>query len=189
MRPKTIIYTLLFVCLACKDPKEGATKNHLSKKIDSTEQHYGEKAAATPEQTYEIASEIDLYDPYDFTLQMDSIKVLLGNETTIDIDYIEDEFSRDSDALITMRHKETEINFYQFQEGKHSANITTPKLSVLKGIRVGIPREVFLTVMQIDGQEAAVATKFIYTDIYGAMEFFFENNTLSLIKVYYEEGD
>ena len=193
MRATISAHILLILCLACKNPKSGEIKSKSPEQTDSTEQHEVganiPKAVQTSGKSYVIASEVPIYDPYDFALEIDAIKALLGKEIRIDIDYFKDEYSGERDALIKVTYEDTEIKFYQLQEGKHYANITTPKLSVLNGIKIGMPKQEFLTAMQIDGPKASAANTFVYTDDYGTMDFFFEDGALSLIKIYYEEGD
>jgi len=193
MKVTIISGILIFAVMACKDPKKEQTKNQHIDTIDSIEQididKKVSKAIQNTEKRYVSDSEVDMYDPYDFALEVDTIKAILGKDIAIEIDYFEGDYSGDRDAFIKITWKDTEIKFYEDKQGLHFSNITTPKLSVLGGIRIGIPKQEFLKAMQIEDPDAVLASTVVFTDDYGAMEFFFENDILSLIKIYYEEGD
>lgn len=193
MKATIISGILIFAVMACKDPKKEQTKNQDIATIDSIEQIDVDKKESKITQSkakrYVVDSEVDIYDPYDFALQIDTLKAILGKEMTIEIDYSEGESMEDRDAFVKITCKDTEIKFYENREGLHFSNITTPKLSVLDGIKIGTSKQAFLEAMKIGDPQALLASIIVFTDDYGAMEFFFENDILSLMKIYYEEGD
>jgi|GEM_PF-3509924 len=193
MKATIISGILIFAVMACKDPKKEQTKNQDIATIDSIEQIDVDKKESKIIQSkakrYVVDSEVDIYDPYDFALQIDTLKAILGKEMTIEIDYSEGESKEDREAFVKITCKDTEIKFYENREGLHFSNITTPKLSVLDGIKIGTPKQAFLEAMKIEDPQALLASIIVFTDDYGAMEFFFENDILSLMKIYYEEGD
>lgn len=193
MSAKISIYILFFFCLACKNPKSGPAENQHRDTITSTEQlNVDDKSPTAIKQEkkrYVVESKVDIYDPYDFALQIDTLKSILGKEMTIEIDYSEGESMEDRSAFVKITCKDTEIKFYENREGIHFSNITTPKLSVLNGVKIGTPKQAFLNNMNIKDPNVLSASIVVFTDDYGAMEFYFDKDILTLMKIYYEEGD
>lgn len=130
-----------------------------------------------------------IYSPYDFPLEMEPLKALLGQNIAIHTQHFEDEYFPEGYTFIKITYKDTELAFYDMMEGKHRAHITTPKLSVLGGIKIGTPKKEFIKAMRFDDDNAIGFNIFNLRDDYGAMTFSFRKDTLYLIDGYYEEGD
>ncbi|WP_420320890.1 hypothetical protein [Flagellimonas sp.] len=129
-----------------------------------------------------------LYHPYDFDLDVDEIKKLLGDEVEVKKKEVEEDEYSDAYTFYTINYQETKLTFYDY-EGKHSATITTPLLPMINGIRIGMSHKDFLKAVKLEGKEAQKASTYSIFDDYGAMDFSFRADTLYLIKGYYEEGD
>ena len=131
-------------------------------------------------------SQGELYNPYDFLLEVKAIKALLSSGVEVKQQDVDDEYGPYTYTVI--HYQDTELSFYDY-EGSHKAKITTPKLSVLNGIKVGMKKEDFMKAMKYDAEKVGKATIFNLTDDYGNFEFLFRADTLYLIKGYYEEGN
>ena len=129
-----------------------------------------------------------LYNPYDFELDAEVIKDLLGNDIEIKTEYFEGDVYGGDYILTTIVQGDTRIRFYDY-EGKHEAKITTAKLPLLNGIKIGMDRKDFIKVMNFNDNKAKNATIFNMVDDFGAMTFSFRSDTLYLIQGHYEEGD
>lgn len=149
-----------------------------------------EGSRKSQEEEYTITDdEGRIYSPYDFPLEIQPLKALLGQDIAVDTQYFEDEYFPEGYTFIKITYKDTELAFYDMMEGKHRAHITTPKLSVLGGIKIGTPKKEFIKAMRFDDDNAIRFNIFNLVDDYGAMTFSFRKDTLYLIDGYYEEGD
>ncbi len=129
-----------------------------------------------------------IYDPYDFPLEEEVIKALLGGTAVIKKQYFAEREYANAYTYIKITQGENEISFYDYR-GKHEAKIFTPKLPLLNGIGIGMHKTDFLGSLEIDDENAKTAKTFSLWDEYGEFSFYFRKDTLYLIKGYYEEGD
>lgn len=196
MKTTVLITMLLLAFPSCHSPKNGSTKNTEEKKAITaqffqmpTADKQGGGSGSNQEEYTETDDEGRIYDPYDFPLEVESIKALLGHNMTIDTQYFEDEYFPEGYSFIKITHNDTQIAFYDVLLGKHRAHITTPKLSVLGGIKIGTPKQEFIKAMHFRKGNPEKFNIFHLRDEYGAMTFSFRKDTLFLIDGYYEEGD
>lgn len=194
----TVLMTILLLAFpSCHNPqkdsktrteeKEAATAQ--SSQIPIPEFQVKDTIQDQEEEYTEMDDEGRIYNPYDFPLEVESIKALLGHDIAIVTQYFEDDYFPEGYTFIKITYKDTEMAFYDVLQGKHRAHITTPKLSVLGGIRIGTPKEEFLKAMHFRDAKAEKFNIFNLKDEYGAMMFSFRKDTLFLIDGYYEEGD
>lgn len=148
-----------------------------------------DKEKIQEEEYTEIDDEGHIYNPYDFPLEVEPIKALLGHNIVIDTQFFQDEYFPEGFSFIKITHDDTQIAFYDVLQGKHRAHITTPKLSVMGGIKIGTPKQEFIKAMRFRDANAVKFNIFNLMDDYGAMTFSFRKDTLYLIDGYYEEGD
>ena len=97
-----------------------------------------------------------LYHPYDFELDVDEIKKILGEEVQVKIEKLEEDKYDDAYTFYTINYKDSELSFYDY-EGKHSATITTPLLPMINGIRIGMTHKNFLKAIKFEEKEAPKA--------------------------------
>ncbi|MGW9684538.1 hypothetical protein [Flagellimonas sp. 2504JD1-5] len=129
-----------------------------------------------------------LYHPYNFELDVDELKKLLGDEVEVKKKEVAEDDYSDAYTFYTINYQETKLTFYDY-EGKHSATITTPLLPMINGIRIGMDHKDFLKAIKLEKKEAPKANTYSIFDEYGSIDFSFRADTLYLIKGYYEEGD
>ncbi|WP_318343114.1 hypothetical protein [Flagellimonas baculiformis] len=196
MKTIVLITMLLLAFPSCHSPKNGSKKNTEEKKAMtvqfsqmSTADKQGGGLGSNQEEYTETDDEGRIYDPYDFPLEVESIKALLGHNMAIDTQYFADEYFPEGYSFIKITHDDTQIAFYDVLPGKHRAHITTPKLSVLGGIKIGTPKQEFIKAMRFRKGNPEKFNIFHLRDEYGAMTFSFRKDTLFLIDGYYEEGD
>lgn len=127
-------------------------------------------------------------DPYDFSLDPDVIKELLGEEAQSKEEQYEAGEDYEAFSYYTVTYKDTELSFYSYP-GKHFSSITTPLLQLKNGIRIGMTKQDFLKAMNFTGDSVRYATLFNLSDDYGYMEFRFRADTLNFIYANWEEGD
>lgn len=197
MKTTVLITILLFAFPSCHSPKKGSKKNTEENKAVTahfSQMSTADKQEGNPGSTQEVEyietdDEGRIYDPYDFPLEAESIKALLGHNISIDTQYFVDEYFPEGYSFVKITHKDTQIAFYDVLPGKHRAHITTPKLSVLDGIKIGTPKQEFIKAMGFRNGNPEKFNIFHLMDEYGAMTFSFRKDTLFLIDGYYEEGD
>ena len=193
----------MILCTGCvlkntpKNEQSTETEDVISQEIsDDTADVSAQKRIAenkTSEQESKVEYTTDdkdgfLYNPYDFPLEIEAIKALLGNEIEIKEEYFEGDEYSEGYTQITIIQGDTRISFYDY-EGKHEAKITTPKLPLHNGIKIGLDRQDFINAMKFTDEKAKNANIFTLVDDYGAMTFSFRKDTLYLIEGYYAEGD
>ncbi len=197
VRYTLVLFILFMSCMPKKNSQnqEKTTSNdtvvHKAKTISNnieepktiTETNTGTEEQ--PDLEYSIEDKGWLYDPFDFPLEIEAIKSLLGEEVEIKEEYVDDEHG--AYTYTTVTYQDTEISFYDF--GGYETKITTPKLSVMDGIKIGMKKTDFIEAMKFDPKKTATANIFSLTDIYGNMEFRFQSDTLYRISGYYQEGD
>jgi len=215
MKFTTIACALLFTCMACNDTKHKETKDQSIEVMDSTVQYYyidenepvEKKTVEIQERVYNEESEIGCYSPYDFPLEVDAIKTLLGSKE-IKVEYFEDQYgghlytegppednpgednAGEEARVIRITYKDTKIEFPEFPERWdwywYISYITTPKLSVLGGVKVGMAKQEFLKITDVDNPGALAATKIVFTcERNHEMGFFFRKDTLCRINIDY----
>ncbi|SFB69517.1 hypothetical protein SAMN04487891_101480 [Flagellimonas taeanensis] len=197
MKTTVLIIILLLAFSSCHSPQKGSNTQTEDKKAITAQlsqttvpENSGQDTVSSQEEEYtETDDEGRIYNPYDFPLEVESIKALLGHDIVIDTKYFEDEYYPEGYTFTKITHKDTQIAFYDVLQGKHRAHITTPKLSVLGGIKIGAPKQEFLKAMHFRDANAEKFNIFNLMDEYGAMTFSFRKDTLFLIDGYYEEGD
>ncbi|MEW2920613.1 hypothetical protein AB1A65_04035 [Muricauda sp. ANG21] len=189
----TLILTMLV--LSC-NPKKSSKSQEETNKADSSlivgeeiKENSNAINSGTEEQDiaeYSVDDEKGLlYNPYDFSLELEPIKTLLGVGVEVNEEYVDDE--QGPYLYTTITYKDTEISFYDF--GGHEVKITTPKLTVCEGIKIGMKKADFVKSMKIDPKKMEAASIFSLVDTYGYMGFHFRSDTLYLISGYYKEGD
>jgi hypothetical protein len=146
-----------------------------------------ENGAYVIEGTYGYVS-----DPFGFSLDVESLQEILGEKMFVkrtDTEGGEDEDGQryEGYTYYEVSYGETELSFYSYT-GKHHASIVTPLLVMKNDIRIGTRRADFLENMSINDSSALGAKSFLLNDDYGSLRFTFEADTVSLIRVFYEEG-
>lgn len=197
MKTTVLIVILLLAFPSCHNPKNDSKAKTEEKKAPTAQSsqipipasQVKDTGLDQEEEYTETDDEGRIYNPYDFPLEVESIKALLGHNITIDSKYFEDEYFPEGYTFTKITQKDTQIAFYDVLQGKHRAHITTPKLSVLGGIKIGTPKEEFLKAMHFRDAKAEKFNIFNLMDEYGAMTFSFRKDTLFLINGYYDEGD
>jgi hypothetical protein len=127
-------------------------------------------------------------DPFAFSLDAEEIKQLLGSEANSTIEKFEASQDHDAYTVSTITFGNSKINFHSFS-GKHSADIYTSLLPLKNNVIIGMSKEAFVKAFSLNDEEALQVNKFNIVDSYGSMEFLFSADTLSRVKIYYEEGD
>jgi hypothetical protein len=127
-------------------------------------------------------------DPYDFSLDVATIKDLLGEGAVSTEENFEGGEDYGPYSYYTVKDGETEIKFYDYP-GKHFSTITTPLLPLKNRIRIGMSKVAFLNAMNFASDSTSHANLFRLSDDYGSMEFRFRADTLNMIYAYWEEGD
>ncbi|KAB5488893.1 MULTISPECIES: hypothetical protein [Flagellimonas] len=197
MKTNVLIIILLLAFPSCHSPKNGSKKSAEEKRATMAQSSQitipKNQAKDTKQGQEEEYTETDdegrIYNPYDFPLEVESIKALLGHNIIIDTKYFEDEYFPEGYTYTKITHKDTQIAFYDVLPGKHRAHITTPKLSVLGGIKIGTPKEEFIKTMHFRDDKVEKFNTFNLMDEYGTMTFSFRKDTLFLIDGFYDEGD
>jgi hypothetical protein len=127
-------------------------------------------------------------DPYDFSLDVSTIKELLGEQAEFKEENFEGGEDYEPYSYYTVTYNESKISFYSYP-GKHFSTINTPLLPLKNGIKIGMAKRDFLSAMNFTGDSISHVTLFRLFDDYGSMEFRFRADTLNVISAYYEEGD
>lgn len=127
-------------------------------------------------------------DPYDFSLDVSTIKELLGEGAESKEENFEGGEDYEPYSYYTVTHEKAEMSFYSYP-GKHFSTITTPLLPLKNGIRIGMSKQAFLSAMNFVGDSTSNVTLFRLMDDYGSMEFRFRADTLNMIYANWEEGD
>lgn len=187
------------------EQKDSSLKNNPKEDMDSHDSRYlidtghssveGEKIKSNlteneqKEEYIVYDKEGFIYNPYDFPLEANVIEALLGNNVEINEKYVQSGEFDEGYVFTQITYGDTKLSFYDY-EGKHRAKITTPKLPLKNGIRIGMSKQNFIKAMKFDGDKAQQANLFTLEDEgYGTMSFYFSKDILYLIDGYYEEGD
>lgn len=156
----TLVLFILFIsCMPNKNSQnqEKTTSNDtvvhkvktISNNIEEPKTTTDPTNTGTEEQSdleYSIEDKGWLYNPFDFPLEAETIKFLLGEEVEIKEEYVDDE--NGAYTYTTVTYQDTKISFYGF--GGYETQITTPKLSVLDGIKIGMKKTDFIEAMKFD---------------------------------------
>jgi hypothetical protein len=201
MKSQLCLIIVFLIFIHCSGPKPETNEtdstqiatDSISLPSDESDVNPESENTLTSENETEVIYEITtqpgfISDPFDFELNAETLKNLLGPQTQI----MEQDFEGGEDypayTHITVTCADNELKFYSYS-GKHFADINTSRLPLKKGIQIGISKASFLDKMELTGDDASYANTFKIYDSYGEMEFSFKADTLSHIYVSYEEGD
>jgi len=141
------------------------------------------------ESVLEISStKLPLSNPYDFKLDAEKIKSLLGPNATMETQKVAVVDDNPGYTMYTINDNNARIKFASDQRS-HNAEIQTRALRLKNGITVGMLKESFVKKMSIENSAASKATLFKLYDDYGFMNFYFKSDTLNLIKIEYAKGE
>ncbi len=131
-----------------------------------------------------------VWNPFDFALNIDTIVELLGEGAQVKTEEFEggeNEYGHyDAFSHHSITDGDTEISFYSY--GNHSATITTSRLPLIHGIKIGMEKLNFLAAMNLP-DTIAHANVFRFDDDYGYVRLTFRADTLDLIEANYEAGE
>jgi hypothetical protein len=141
------------------------------------------------ETVLEISSKkISVSNPYDFKLNPEEIKSRLGSDAVIEAEEIPSTEDYPGYTMYTIRGGNSQIKFGN-NVGMHFAEIRTGMLPLKDGIGIGMSKSLFMERMSIESAEAPKASVYKLYDDYGYMNFYFKGDTLSLIRISYNEHD
>lgn len=201
----TLVLPILFIgCMPKKDQKNQAHEilnDTIAKQTDSislvtkTPKIHSDSIIAHTEK--EILSEHGyiiedtegrLYDACDFPLDVDSIKTILGDNLEVITQNLGGDRGSDSFTRTTINYQNTEIAYNDKIGFRYDVYITTDKLSVFNGVKIGMDKMNFINTLKFFKHKKA-ENVYIFTvkDNHGSMTFSFQaDNTLYLIAGYYE---
>ena len=188
-----LVAVLLTNCVSKTETKKETVvvQQKTQKLIGETENQAisNQKNEESQKKTFEVEDKNGfIYYPYDFPLDEGVIKALLDNNVEIKKEFVAKSEYADAYTFITITRGDTELSFYDY-EGKHQARITTAKLPLQNGIKIGMHKTDFLTEMKFTEESAKAVSTYSLWNEYGEFSFYFRKDTLYLINGYYEEGD